>query len=219
MNIFDIIGPVMIGPSSSHTAGAVRLGNIARNILGEEPKKATITLYNSFAKTGTGHGTDKALVAGVLGYMPDDERIRNAFENAKERNLKYELIDGDVMPDFHPNTARLYLEGRNLQTEIIGSSIGGGNVLVFSIDGFSTEFSGNYETVVTVHKDKPGMISKVTSYLAKNSVNIAQMKVSRESRGEKALMIIETDEVVPKEIKTVLEEIDGIYKALVIRPV
>lgn len=219
MNIFDIIGPVMIGPSSSHTAGAVRLGNIARNILGEEPRKATITLYNSFAKTGTGHGTDKALVAGVLGYKPDDKRIRNVFENAKDYNLEYKLIDGDIKPEFHPNTAKFILEGQNLKTEVIGSSIGGGNVLVFSIDGFSTEFSGNYNTIITVHKDRPGMISKVTSFLAENRINIAQMKVSRESRGEKALMIIETDEMIPKEIKSVLEEAKDIYKALVIRPV
>lgn len=219
MNIFDIIGPVMIGPSSSHTAGAVRLGNIARNILGEEPKKATIILYNSFAKTGTGHGTDKALVAGLLGYKPDDDKIRNVFENAREYNLVYEFIDGDIKPEFHPNTVKFVLEGQNTKTEVMGSSIGGGNVLIFSIDGFSTEFSGNYNTVITVHKDKPGMISRVTSFLAENCINIAQMKVSRESRGEKALMIIETDEIIPEKIRLVLQEVNDIYKALVIRPV
>lgn len=219
MNIFDIIGPVMIGPSSSHTAGAVRLGNIARNILGEEPKKATIILYNSFAKTGKGHGTDKALVAGLLGYKPDDDKIRNVFENAREYNLVYEFIDGDIKPEFHPNTVKFVLEGQNTKTEVMGSSIGGGNVLIFSIDGFSTEFSGNYNTVITVHKDKPGMISRVTSFLAENCINIAQMKVSRESRGEKALMIIETDEIIPEKIRLVLQEVNDIYKALVIRPV
>jgi len=219
MNIFDIIGPIMIGPSSSHTAGAVRLGNIARNILGEEPKRAKITLYNSFAKTGAGHGTDKALVAGVLGYKPDDERIKNAFEDAKQKKLVYELIYGNAKPDFHPNTAEFCLKGENEKTEVLGASVGGGRVTIFSIDGFSTEFSGSYNTIMTVHKDRPGIISKVTSYLAEKKVNIAEMKVSREARGEKALMIIETDEPLTGDIKKTLESIEDIYKALIIKPV
>lgn len=218
MNIFDIIGPVMIGPSSSHTAGAVRLGNLARNILGEEPKKARIILYNSFADTGKGHGTDKALVAGLLGFLPDDERIKISFEDARKMGIEFELVDGGARSDLHPNTAEFYLEGNSKTTRVLGSSVGGGRVVIFSIDGFKTEFSGEYYTVITVHKDIPGMIAKVTTCISGRKINIAQMRVSRESRGEKALMIIEADEILPEGIKEELEKLNGIYRAMIISP-
>jgi L-serine dehydratase len=218
LNIFDIIGPVMIGPSSSHTAGAVRLGNLARNILGEEPKKARIILYNSFADTGKGHGTDKALVAGILGFLPDDERIKVSFEEAEKLGIEFELVSGGARPDLHPNTAEFYLEGSSKTTNVLGSSVGGGRVVIFSIDGFKTEFSGEYYTVITVHKDIPGMIAKVTTCLSGRKINIAQMRVSRESRGEKALMIIEADEILPEGIKEELEKLNGIYRAMIISP-
>jgi L-serine dehydratase len=216
LNIFDIIGPVMIGPSSSHTAGAVRLGNLARNILGEEPEKARIILYNSFADTGKGHGTDKALVAGLLGFLPDDEKIKVSFEYARKLGIEFELVDGGARSDLHPNTAEFYLEGNSKTTRVLGSSVGGGRVVIFSIDGFKTEFSGEYYTVITIHKDMPGMIAQVTTYLSKRKVNIAQMRVSREARGEKALMIIETDEALPERVKEELEKFEGIYKVMVI---
>lgn len=219
MNIFDIIGPVMIGPSSSHTAGAVRLGNLARHILGEEPKKARIILYNSFASTGKGHGTDRALVAGILGFLPDDERIRTSFEEAKKAGLEYELVDGGSKEKLHPNTAEFFLEGPENTTRVVGASVGGGRVMVSSIDGFKTEFSGEYHTVITIHKDIPGIISSVTSCLSKKNINIAQMRVFRESRGEKALMIIEADEILPEGIKEELERINGIFRAMNISPV
>jgi len=218
LNIFDIIGPVMIGPSSSHTAGAVRLGNLARNILGERPEKARIILYNSFAGTGKGHGTDKALVAGILGFLPDDERIRVSFEEAKKARMEFELIDGGERSGLHPNTAEFCLEGLENTTRVMGASVGGGRVMVSSIDGFKTEFSGDYHTVITIHKDMPGMIARVTTCLAERKINIAQMRVSRESRGEKALMIIEADEILPEGIKEELEKLDGIYRAMNISP-
>jgi L-serine dehydratase len=219
LNIFNIIGPSMIGPSSSHTAGAVKLGRLARSILGEEPLQAKIIMYNSFAKTGHGHGTDKALIAGILGFLPDDERIRISFEEAKKRGLSYELVYGGDREDLHPNTAEFILKGEFNKTEVLGCSIGGGRVKVFAIDGFLVEFSGEYQTIITIHRDISGVIARVTSQLAEKRVNIAQMKVSRESRGEKALMIIETDEPIPKGIKGVLEGIDNIYRVLVIQPV
>lgn len=219
MNIFDIIGPVMIGPSSSHTAGAVRLGNLARNILGEKPEKARITLYNSFASTGKGHGTDRALVAGILGFLPDDERIKGAFEEAKKTGMEFQLLDGGNRSDLHPNTAEFCLKGLENTARVIGASVGGGRVMVSFIDDFKAEFSGEYHTVITIHKDIPGMISNVTTCLSKRKINIAQMRVSRESRGEKALMIIEADEELPGGIKEELEKMDGIYRAIVINGV
>lgn len=219
LNIFDIIGPVMIGPSSSHTAGAVRLGNLARNILGEKPVKAEIVLYNSFAKTGTGHGTDKALVAGIIGLSTDDDGIKESFEIARRYGIKVDLVFGDVNPEFHPNTVKLTLQGPSRSTTVLGSSIGGGRVVVFSIDGFNTEFSGEYNTIITIHEDRPGMIAKVASFLAEEGVNVAQMRVSRESRGKTALMVIEVDEEVPEGLEAALSVMNHIQRAMVIKSV
>ncbi|MCG0276531.1 MAG: L-serine ammonia-lyase, iron-sulfur-dependent subunit beta [Thermosediminibacteraceae bacterium] len=213
MDLFDIIGPVMIGPSSSHTAGAVKLGNLARNILGEEPKKARIILYNSFAKTGRGHGTDKAVIAGILGFGPDDERIKIAFEEAKKRGLVYQLLIKED-ESLHPNTVTFELEGASKKTQVTGCSIGGGRVKVTAIDGFEVELSGEYSTIITVHKDRPGIVARVTAYLAEWGINIAEMRVSRKRKGEEALMVIETDEKLPGEIKEILRNIEDIYRVI-----
>lgn len=219
MNMFDIIGPVMIGPSSSHTAGAVRLGNLALNILGEKPVEAEIILYNSFSKTGSGHGTDKALVAGILGLSTDDDGIKKSFDIAREQGVKVDLGFGNSQPEFHPNTAEFNLKGKHNSTKVIGSSIGGGRVVVFSIDGFNTEFSGEYNTIMTIHEDRPGMIAKVASLLAEERVNIAQMRVSRESRGKRALMVIEVDEEIPQGLQLTLSSMNHMYRAMLIKSV
>lgn len=217
MNIFDIIGPVMIGPSSSHTAGAVRLGNLARNILGEEPTEAQIVLYNSFSKTGTGHETDKALVAGILGLSTDDDGIKESFELARKRGIKADLVFEDTHPEFSPNTAKFILKGKNNSTEVVGSSVGGGRVIIFSIDGFDTEFTGEFNTIITIHDDRPGMIAKAASFLAEKGINIAQMKVSRESRGKTALMVIEVDDEVPEGLQSALSNMNHVQRAMVIK--
>jgi L-serine dehydratase len=219
LNIFDIIGPVMIGPSSSHTAGAVRLGNLARNILGEEPIEAQIFLFNSFSTTGKGHGTDKALVAGILGLSTDDDGIKESFEIARKQGIKVDLVFGNTYPEFHPNTAKFILKGKNNSTIVIGSSIGGGRVVVFSIDGFNTEFTGEFNTIITIHDDRPGMIAKVASFLAKKGINIARMKVSRDSRGKTALMVIEVDEEVPEGLEFDLSRMNHVQRAMVIKSV
>jgi L-serine dehydratase len=217
LNISDIIGPVMIGPSSSHTAGAVRLGNLARNILGEEPREAEIVLYNSFSKTGTGHGTDKALVAGILGLAADDDLIKESFEIAKKCGIKVDLIFGNTQPNFSPNTAILTLKGKYNSTKVIGSSVGGGRVKVFSIDGFNTEFTGEFNTIITIHDDRPGIIARVASFLAEKGINIAHMMVSRESRGKTALMLIEVDEELPEGLDSALSGMNHIKRAMVIK--
>ena len=199
MNAFDIIGPVMIGPSSSHTAGAVRIGNVARNIFGKQPDKAEIRLYNSFSGTGRGHGTDKALIAGILGYAPDDGRIANAY------------------PSFHVNTAELLLQKGKEKMRITGKSVGGGRIVITRIGEYETEYTGDYPCLMTVHRDIPGVVSEVTGYLAGMKVNIAFMRLYRTQKGSRVLMMVETDNPIPFEIEGLLSSRPYIEKAAILR--
>lgn len=207
VGVFDIIGPIMIGPSSSHTAGATRLGKLARTILGEKPIKARIGLHGSFRDTGKGHGTDKAVVAGLLGYLPDDERIPCAFDLTN--GMEIEFYDLELDKTAHPNTVIFELTGKKETITVRGASVGGGAVIVDKIDDFPVELSGEYPVLLAVHKDRPGIIQAVSQVLAKYSINIAFMKVFRLSKGRKALMVIETDQQVEKEAqKEILAETD-----------
>lgn len=192
--VFDIVGPVMIGPSSSHTAGAVRLGLMARAVLGELPVRADIDLAGSFAQTYRGHGTDKAIVAGILGFHPDDERIPEALTLAKRQGLDIRLQTTDLK-GVHPNTAFLRLTGADGRAaHIQGASVGGGNILVSNIDGYEVALTGAYPALIIVHRDRPGVIARVTEILSRYGVNIAFMRVSRQNRGETAMMILEMDD-------------------------
>ena len=197
MDIFDIIGPVMVGPSSSHTAGAVRIGYIAGKLMGEPIAKAEILLYGSFLATGKGHGTRKALVAGLLGMKPDDMRIPDSFEIAKEHGI--EVVFGEsALRDAHPNTAQIFLisvTGKKL--EVVGESLGGSRINIAQIDGISTNFSGDYPTLVVHNMDQPGHVAEVTSMLAHKSVNIAAMQLYRAGRGGNSVMVLECDQEVP----------------------
>ena len=192
-SVFDIVGPVMIGPSSSHTAGACRLGALSRAVFGSAPTRAHILLHGSFASTGPGHGTDLALVAGLLGMAPDDARIPRAFEFADDSGLSVSFAETDL-GDVHPNTAVFELEdaGGRLMS-LCGSSLGGGDVVVTEIDGFDVQITGDLPILVVGHLDRPGEIAAVTRLLADSGVNVASMQVSRERRGANALMLIETD--------------------------
>ncbi|MDR2343639.1 MAG: L-serine ammonia-lyase, iron-sulfur-dependent subunit beta [Spirochaetaceae bacterium] len=193
MNVFDIIGPVMIGPSSSHTAGAVRIGRTGRMILGEDLRRADIGLAGSFALTYRGHGTDRALVAGLLGMKPDDERIRNSFSVAREYSLEFTISEVKI-PRAHPNTARLHLFGfSGKECALRGASVGGGNILIQSVNGMETEFSGDADTLIIAHQDMPGMIAHVTSLMAEHGVNIGNFKLNRPHRGFQAVMTLEID--------------------------
>jgi L-serine dehydratase len=195
-SVFDVIGPVMIGPSSSHTAGAVRLGRLARAVFGEQPARARITLHGSFASTGRGHGTDLALVAGLLGFAPDDERIRIADEEARRAGLDVSFSEADL-GEVHPNTARLELSSADGHTVTVqGSSVGGADVVLTAIDDFDVNITGELPVLVVEHRDQPGVIASVSAVLARYGVNIASMEVSRERRGARALMVIETDHEV-----------------------
>ena len=191
MDIFDIIGPVMVGPSSSHTAGAVRIGYIAGKLMGEPIAKAEILLYGSFLATGKGHGTRKALVAGLLGMKPDDMRIPNSFEIAKEHGI--EVVFGEKL-------------------EIVGESLGGSRINIAQIDGITTNFSGDYPTLVVHNMDQPGHVAEVTSMLAHKSVNIATMQLYRANRGGNSVMVLECDQEVPDDGINWLRHAEGVVK-------
>ena len=212
MNLFDIIGPVMVGPSSSHTAGAVRIGNIARKLLGEEVKKAEIYFHGSFELTGKGHGTDKALLAGLMGLAVDDSRIPNSFDVALERGLSYE-IKGIDLGDAHPNSVKMKLVGVNgKEQEVVACSVGGGQIQIREINGLSVQFSGDYPTLIIRNQDIPGQVQQVTAFLAKENVNIGTMQLYRSARGADAVMVIECDKEVPNSLIPHLEELGGIVR-------
>ena len=217
-SVFDLLGPIMVGPSSSHTAGAVRLGAMARKILGEEPIGGTIRLHGSFAKTGKGHGTNLALIAGLLGMRPDDERIPEAVQMAKEQGLNFTFESADL-GDFHPNTVQFELLGKTGgHAQVVGSSIGGGTIVIRKINDYNVEIKGDYPTLVILHQDLPGLVAQVTLLLATAQTNIARMMVSREKRGAQALMVLETDELVEDAVLVLMRRLPKIYQVLAIEP-
>lgn len=193
MNAFEIIGPVMIGPSSSHTAGAVRLGGAARALLGQKPVRAEIGLHGSFARTWKGHGTDKALIAGILGLAPDDERIRFSPALAQTAGLAVEIRETEL-EGAHPNTALVALWGADGgSVSVQGASVGGGSILISRVNGMEVQFTGRYTTLIVLHRDAPGTIAAVTELLAAQGVNICSFRLARRQKGGAAVMTIETD--------------------------
>ena len=208
-SIFDILGPVMVGPSSSHTAGAARIGMIARQLFGRQPEKAAVYLHGSFAATGKGHGTDKALIAGLLGMKPDDMRIPNSFEAAKEAGMEFTIEPKDIK-EAHPNTAQIIMEAEGVNTmKIQAYSIGGGRIRVCKLDGIDVNFSGESNTLIIRNADEPGRIKEVATALSDAQINIATMQVFRDKRGGYAVMVVETDQIVPKEAMEALERNDS----------
>lgn len=194
VSLFDILGPVMVGPSSSHTAGACRLGLIARAILGGTPDRAHIRLHGSFAATGEGHGTQRAIVGGLIGLPPDDLRLRQAYEEAEREGLRWEFEMVDLGEEAHPNTAIFQLERGDDRAEVRGASVGGGRVEVTEVDGFAVALGGDYHTLVLLAHDEPGTIASVAGILSADGVNLATMRVDRTGRHQDALMTIEADE-------------------------
>lgn len=218
--VFDVIGPIMIGPSSSHTAGAARLGKIARVIAGEEIKEVKFELYGSFAKTYRGHGTDRALVAGILGMEPCDARLRDALEIAEEIGLKIEFIEVKNGEEIHPNTVRFYIKAiSGNEYTITGSSIGGGSIVVTEVNGNEVQFTGEYPTIIISNNDTPGVLSKVASVLYEEGINIAFMKLYRRGKGKNATMIFEVDSILTDETVKKIKEIEEIHKIVRINPV
>ncbi|MBQ3533081.1 MAG: L-serine ammonia-lyase, iron-sulfur-dependent subunit beta [Oscillospiraceae bacterium] len=210
MDIFDILGPVMVGPSSSHTAGAVRIGYMARALLGAAPVKAEVHLHGSFAETGAGHGTDRAIIGGLLGMKPDDLRIPFAFDEAEKAGLDYG-IDTVELREAHPNTALIEVwdkTGRRL--ELQAASLGGGRIMVNRLDGIAVNFTGDYNTLLIRNQDAYGEVAAVTGQLSRMRINVANMSLCRHKRGGDALMVIETDQHLrPLQVDT-LRRLNGI---------
>ncbi|GGN99328.1 L-serine ammonia-lyase, iron-sulfur-dependent subunit beta [Saccharibacillus kuerlensis] len=215
-NVFSIIGPSMVGPSSSHTAGAVRIGLIGRQLLGEEPVSAKIALYGSFAETYWGHGTDLALAGGLLGYATDDARIAEALEEAARREIEIVFVKGVGMAP-HPNTAKLELtaaDGRSAQ--VLGASIGGGNIMIHEMNGFDVRCSGEYPTIVVLHHDRPGVIASLTAILSDSETNIGYMGVDRKGRSAEAMTVMELDSVPGQDLLQRLRGISDVIEVIVI---
>ena len=212
-SVFDIIGPVMIGPSSSHTAGAVRIGQLARLLFGGEPERADIHFYGSFARTYRGHATDVAVLAGILGFDTFDPQIPDSFHLAEERGLQFQFHEEEEVPA-HPNTVRIVLKRGGQHLTVVGISVGGGIVSIVQVDAFSLRLSGESPALLIFHQDAYGTIAAVTRQLALSQINISQMEVSRSERGSDALMVIETDQPVPMNIVKEIEAQHNIRKVV-----
>lgn len=212
MNIFEILGPVMVGPSSSHTAGAVRIGLMTKRLLGQKPVKARIGMYGSFLATGRGHGTDRAVVAGLLGMKPDDIRIPESFELAAADGLSFSFEEANLS-GAHPNTVLLEVEGDGgRELSVQASSLGGGRIMVNRLDGIDVNCTCEMPTLIVHNMDQPGHVAEVTSMLSHKSVNIANMSLYRDKRGGRAVMVVETDQPIPEEALRWLEHLEGILK-------
>jgi len=220
MNVFDIIGPVMIGPSSSHTAGAVRIGRVANKLMDEKtPVSVEITLSGSFARTYRGHGTDRALLAGIMGYHSWSEEIRDALEIAERRGIRYEFIKKDL-PDAHPNTARIfYTLSDGSEGSVQGASVGGGNIRVDLVNDMKVDFNGESHTILVMHQDRPGVIASVTSLMRwqYRDLNICNFHLSRERKGGQAIMTIEIDSLPPDSLIEDIRNLENVDNALFIR--
>jgi len=210
-SVFDIIGPVMIGPSSSHTAGAARIGRVARSLFGREPKWANISFYGSFAETYKGHGTDVAIIGGLLDFDTFDERIKVSLDIAKEAGIQIKFIEEDAVPE-HPNTARVLIGDDEGELELVGISIGGGKIEITELNGFKLRLSGNHPAILVVHNDRYGAIAGVANVLAKYAINIGHMEVARKEKGMQALMTIEVDQNIEGPILDELSTLPNIIK-------
>lgn len=212
MNIFDIIGPVMIGPSSSHTAGAARIGKISRMLFRDQISSAEILLFGSFAKTFKGHGTDRALVGGILGMGPDDERIRDSLSIAKEQDIDVKIRQSNIQPK-HPNTVEITLKGSTgKELVILGSSIGGGNIHITQINGLDVSITGQHDTLIVVHNDIPGVVGRVAEFLGNCDINLCNMTLARTKKGGVAVLSFEVDGNIDEDVTKFIERFPGVIQ-------
>lgn len=219
VSVFDVLGPNMIGPSSSHTAGAAVIAFLAHKMITPPLKKVDFTLYGSFAKTYHGHGTDHALLGGMMGFNTDDIRIRNSFQIAAERGLAYSFTPCESETDIHPNTVDIRMENARGQVMTVrGESLGGGKVRISRINGVSVDFTGDYSTVIVVQQDKPGVVAHITKVLSDSNVNIAFMRLFRESKGNTAYTIVESDGRFPEGIAEPLRNNPNVHDVMIIEP-
>ncbi len=210
VSLLDIIGPVMVGPSSSHTAGACRIGLLARGLVRGTPQSARVELHGSFARTGEGHGTDKAIAAGLLGFRPDDARIRDALDIAEREGLAYRFEKTTLADDAHPNTVRLTVTRGDEKHVVTASSIGAGRIVLSEMDGYPVEVNGNLHTIVVVAEDRPGSVARIAGILAEEKVNLATMRLTRLERGGDAFMVLECDDAASDHAIAAIEKLEWV---------
>lgn len=217
ISIFDVLGPNMVGPSSSHTAGATLISFLAQKMIAPPIKKVGFTLYGSFARTYHGHGTDRALLGGVMGFRTDDPRIRDSFEIASQRGLEYGFSICEANTDIYPNTVDIRLENESgKMLTLRGESIGGGKVHISMINSVKVDLSGEYNTIIVSQQDKPGVIAHITNILSAKNVNIAFMRLYREGRGLMAYTIVETDGHIPEEVREMMLKNPNVHDVMII---
>ncbi len=218
MNVFDILGPIMVGPSSSHTAGAVRIGLMVRSLLGEVPKGAKLQLHGSFASTGQGHGTHQALIGGLLGFQPDDARVPDSFALAEQAGLEFDFSEINLR-DAHPNSVLITaISPSGREIEVGACSPGGGRIRVFQLDGLDTSFTGELPTLVVHNSDQPGCVSRVTEVISRRGLNVATLQLSRGNRGGVAVMVIECDQILYASLAAEVEALEGILRVTCYNP-
>ena len=218
ISVFDVLGPNMIGPSSSHTAGATAIALLARKMFPGDLKSVEFTLYGSFARTYKGHGTDRALLGGVMGYSPDDARIRNSFAIAEKEGLSFRFLTNLTENDIHPNTVDIRMADDNGRTLLVrGESIGGGKVRITRIDQVEVDFTGEYSTLIVIQQDKPGVIAHITSCLSEKKVTIAYMKLYREEKGSVAYSIVESDGILPEDAANQIRQNPYVHDVILIQ--
>ena len=216
IGIFDVLGPIMIGPSSSHTAGAARLGKIAGTIVNKPIKEVSFLLHGSFRETYKGHGTDRALVAGILGFLPDDPNLKDSISIANEKGIIIRFLPADL-GQVHPNTVKFLIKDiDDIEWEVLGTSIGGGLVEIHEINGKKVKITGEYPTIITCHDDVPGTVSKISTLFYENKINIAFMSLSRNQKGKDATMTLEVDTNISDEIINEIKSINGVNRVIVI---
>ncbi len=219
ISVFDVLGPNMIGPSSSHNAGAAVIGGLAGKIMVPPLKKADFTLYGSFAKTYRGHGTDRALLGGVMGFAADDTRIRDSFEIAAERGIEYNFIPNETETEIHPNTVDVRMENAAGQVMTVrGESLGGGKVRIVRINGVSVDFTGEYSAVIVVQQDRPGVVAHITKVISDLGVNIAFLRLFRDAKGHTAYTIVESDTRLPEDIPEALMRNPNVRDVMLVQP-
>ena len=218
ISVFDVLGPNMIGPSSSHTAGAAVIAYLAQKMINGPLTRVSFTLYGSFAKTYRGHGTDRALLGGIMGFSTDDMRIRDSFEIATERGLEFSFTPNEVETDVHPNTVDILMENAaGQQMKIRGESLGGGKVQITRINQVKVVFTGEYSAVIVIHQDKPGVIAHITKCLSDRGVNIAFMRLFREKKGHTAYSIVESDGNLPEDVAASLRENPNVHDVMIVQ--
>ncbi len=218
ISVFDVIGPNMVGPSSSHTAGAVSIALLAKKMIPGKIMKAEFILFGSFAKTYRGHGTDRALLGGIMGFATDDLRIKNSYELAKQAGIEFSFVTNENEIEIHPNTVDIHLTNEEGFSIIIrGESLGGGKVRIVRINNVEVDFTGEYSTLIVIQNDRPGVVANITKCLADRNVNIAFMKLFREEKGAIAYSIVESDEKIPTSVIQEIRSIPNVHETMLVQ--